>query len=101
VMWKSRAFLVVFRLLFSTFDTSTAKIGFSKPLIERWGEPRLRSVNIVQDLAAVNKWQGGKSSVFPESLHQILWFLSGDIHYGLRCFSRLATSLRLTDLHHF
>src|SRR5580700_10134111 len=37
VMWKPQAFIVVFRLLFSTSDTSTAKIGFSKPLIERWG----------------------------------------------------------------
>jgi hypothetical protein len=44
--------------------------------------------------------QGSKSSVFPESLHHILWFPSGYIHYGLRCFPRLATSLRPTALHH-
>jgi hypothetical protein len=58
VLWKSRALLGAYRLLFSTSDTSTIKIGFSKPPIECWEEPRLRSVKIVQDLAAVNKYAG-------------------------------------------
>jgi hypothetical protein len=58
VLWKSQALLGAYRLLFSTSDTSTTKIGFSKPPIECWGEPRLRSVKIVQELAAVNKYAG-------------------------------------------
>ena len=37
VLWKSLALPGVFRLLFSTSDTSTSKIGFSKPPIECWG----------------------------------------------------------------
>src|SRR5271165_7195331 len=36
VLWKSRALLGAYRLLFSTSDTSTSKIGFSKPPIECW-----------------------------------------------------------------
>src|SRR5580704_3432430 len=37
--------------------------------------------------------EGSKSSVFPKSLHHVLWFQSGYVHYGLRCFIRSATSL--------
>jgi Transposase len=45
--------------------------------------------------------QGSKSSVFPKSLHHIWCFQSGYIHYGLRCFTRLATSQRPTNLYHW
>lgn len=44
--------------------------------------------------------RGSKSSVFPKSLHHILWFQAGYIHYRLRCFRHFEASVRPADLRH-
>src|SRR3982074_3137953 len=69
-MQRCRKLLRASNLLFSTFDTSTSKTGFSKPLIAGLVGTATRKSEHSTRLSGCKQGMGGsKSGVFPEGLH--------------------------------